>query len=66
MDATDRDRVTEAADTADRLLAVNPVENSVYLGERLRRRDILPLRFYFEIREEDLQVVISNVVRSPT
>lgn len=62
-DATDRDQVTESADAADRLLAENPLLDSVYLSELLRRRDIPPLRFYFEVREADRIVVVSNVVR---
>ena len=41
----------------------NPLLNSVHLSEQLRRRDIPPLRFYFEVREEDRVVVISNVAR---
>jgi hypothetical protein len=61
-DATDRDHVAESANDADRLLAENPLHNSVYLSEQLRRRDIPPLRFYFEVREEDRVVVISSVV----
>ncbi len=64
-DATDRDQVTESADGADRLLAENPLRDSVYLSEQLRRRDIPPLRFYFEVREADRVVVISNVARLP-
>ena len=64
-DATDRDQVTESADAADRLLAENPLQDSVYLSEQLRRRDFPPLRFYFEVREEDRVVVISNVARLP-
>jgi hypothetical protein len=64
-DATDRDKVTASADAADRLLAVNPLQDSVYLSEQLRRRDFPPLRFYFEVREEDRVVVISNVARMP-
>jgi len=64
-DAIDRDQVTEFADAADRLLAENPLQDSVYLSEELRRRDFPPLRFYFEVREEDRVVVISNVARVP-
>jgi hypothetical protein len=45
-DASDRDKVTDSADAADRLLAENPLRESVYLSEQLRRRDIPPLRFY--------------------
>lgn len=30
-DATDRDRVTESADAADRLLATNPLQESIEL-----------------------------------
>lgn len=62
-DATDRDRVTESADAADRFFADDPIRDSVYLSERLRRRDFPPLRFYFEVREEDRVVEISNVAR---
>jgi hypothetical protein len=64
-DATDRDQVTKSADAADRFLAENPLQDSVYLSEQLRRRDIPPLRFYFEVREGDRIVVISNVARLP-
>lgn len=65
-DATDREQVTEATDAADRLLAENPLSDSVELSEQLRRRDMPPLlRFYFEMREDDRVVVISNVVRLP-
>jgi hypothetical protein len=64
-DATDRDQVTASADAADRLLAGNPLQDSVYLSEQLRRRDFPPLRFYFQVREEDRVVEISNVVRVP-
>jgi plasmid stabilization system protein ParE len=52
-DADDRKQVSEAAHAADRLLAENPFQDSVYLSEQLRRRDIPPLRFYFEVREAD-------------
>jgi hypothetical protein len=62
-DANDRKQVSEAADDADRLLAESPLQNSVYLSEQLRRREIPPLRFYFEVREEDRVVVISKIVR---
>jgi hypothetical protein len=61
----DRDRVTAAADAADRLLAQNPMLDSVNMREQLRRRDFPPLRFYFEVREDDRLVVISNVARLP-
>ncbi len=64
-DATDRDQVTESADAADRLLAENPLRDSVYLSEQLRRRDIAPLRIYFEVREGDRIVEIGNVARLP-
>jgi hypothetical protein len=52
--------VTQSADAADRLLAENPLQDSVYLSEQLRRRDIPPLRFYFEVREEDRVVEIGK------
>jgi hypothetical protein len=64
-DATDRDQVTKAADAADRLLAEDPLRDSVDLSERLRRRDLPPLRFYFAVREDDRIVAISNVARLP-
>jgi hypothetical protein len=62
-DATDRDQVTESANVADLVFANSPLEESIELPEQLRRRDIAPLRFYFEVREDDRVVVISNVVR---
>jgi hypothetical protein len=61
----DRTRVSAAADAAERLFRQNPLQDSVHLGEQLRRRDVPPLRFYFEVREEDRVVVISSVVRLP-
>jgi hypothetical protein len=64
-DDKDRSQISRAANDADRLLAEHPLQDSVYLSELLRRRDIPPLRFYFEVREEDRVVVISNVARLP-
>jgi hypothetical protein len=64
-DAADRDDVTKSVDAVDRLLAENPIRESIYLSEQLRRRDFPPLRFFYEVREEDRVVVISNVVRLP-
>jgi plasmid stabilization system protein ParE len=64
-DAEDRKQVAEAANDADRLFAENPLQDSVHLSEQLRRRDIPPLRVYFEVREDDRVVVICNVVRMP-
>jgi hypothetical protein len=64
-DATDRDQVTESANVADRVFANSPLQDSIELTEQLRRRDIPPLRFYFEVREDDRVVVNSNVVRMP-
>ncbi|HVT30262.1 MAG TPA: hypothetical protein VHE81_19780 [Lacipirellulaceae bacterium] len=60
-----RDQISAAANAADRLLAENPLQDSVHLSEQLRRRDFPPLRFYFEVREEDHLVVISSVARLP-
>ncbi len=65
MGDTDRHRVSAAANAADRLLADDPFRDSIYLSEQLRRRDFPPLRFFYEVREEDRVVVISNVVRLP-
>jgi hypothetical protein len=64
-DATDRDQVTESANIADRVFANSPLQHSIELPEQLRRRDIPPLRFYFEVREDDRVVAISNVTRLP-
>jgi hypothetical protein len=61
--ATDRDQVTDSADAADRIFANNPIQDSIMLSEQLRRLDVPPLRFYFEVREQDRLVVISNVVQ---
>lgn len=61
--AVDRRQITDAADLADRLLAESPLTDSIHLGEQLWRRDIPPLRFYFEVREEDRLVVICSVVQ---
>lgn len=62
-DAIARDQVTDSADVADRIFANNPMQDSIMLSEQLRRLDIPPLRFYFEVREQDRLVVISNVVQ---
>lgn len=61
--APDRNRVAEAANSADRKFGTTPENDSVYLGEELWRLDIAPLRFYFAIREGDRVVEVSNVVR---
>lgn len=52
-----------AADLADQLLAADPLKDSDHLGEQLWRRDFPPLRFYFEVREQDRLVVASWVVQ---
>lgn len=65
MADTDRAQVSKGADAAERLFSENPLQDSVHLSERLRRRDVPPLRFYFEVREEDRVEVISNVARLP-
>jgi hypothetical protein len=62
----DRSAIASAADAADRLLAENPLQDSVHLSEQLHRRDFPPLRFYFEVREQDRVVVISAVARLTT
>jgi hypothetical protein len=64
-DATDRDQVTKSANIADRMFANSPLQGSIDLPEQLRRRDIPPLQFYFEVREDDRIVVITNVARMP-
>jgi hypothetical protein len=61
-DATDRNRVAEAANEADRVLAEEPLSLAVYLGEELWRLDIDCVRFYFAIREQDRIVEVANVV----
>jgi hypothetical protein len=63
QDASDRSRVTDAANAADGVLASSPKDQSVYLGENLWRLDIEPLRLYFAIREDDRLVEVSNVIR---
>ncbi len=60
--ATDRSLVAHAADTADKILVTSPIGHSVYLGEDLWRLEVVPLRFYFTIREEDRLVEVSNVI----
>ena len=62
-DASDRTQISDAANHADRILASAPHSQSVYLGEQLWRLEIVPLRFYFAIREEDRLVEVSNVIR---
>jgi hypothetical protein len=61
--AMDRRQVSDAADLADRLLAADPLKDSVHLGEQLWRRDFAPLRFYFEVREQDRLVVVCTIAR---
>jgi hypothetical protein len=61
--ASDRTLIAEAANRADRILASLPQSGSVYLSEQLWRLEVVPLRFYFTIREEDRLVEMSNVIR---
>jgi hypothetical protein len=60
--AVERRQISNAADLADRLLSADPLKESVHLSEQLWRRDIPPLRFYFEVREHDRLVVVSKIV----
>lgn len=62
-EAADRRYVTSAADRADEILASSPQKASVYLKEDLWRLEVIPLRFYFTILEDDRIVKVSNVNR---
>ena len=62
-EATDRQRVADAADSADQILASAPEQPSVYLKEDLWRLEVMPLRFYFSILEDDRVVKVSSVAR---
>ena len=62
-EATDRRRVADAADHADQILASAPEQSSVYLKEDLWRLEVLPLRFYFSILEDDRIVKVTSVAR---
>jgi len=62
-ESVDRRRVTNSADRADQILLSSPKEASVYLKEDLWRLEVLPLRFYFSISEDDRVVKVSNVIR---
>jgi hypothetical protein len=65
-EADDRSVISQAANSADRILADSPRDCTVFLGEGLWRLEIPPLRFYFAIREQDRIVEVSNVVRAAT
>jgi hypothetical protein len=61
--SADRSQITDAANAADQLLASSPEGRAVYLGEELWRLEIVPLRFYFAIREQDCLIEVTNVIR---
>jgi hypothetical protein len=60
--ATDRSLVAAAAYTADNILTSSPMRHSIHLGEGLWRLEVIPLRFYFTIREENRLIEVTNVV----
>ena len=60
--APDRSLIATAADTADEMLASSPLRDSASLGEGLWRLEVVPLRFYFTVREEDRLVEVVNVL----
>ncbi len=62
-ESAEKSAVARAANQADRILAVAPRDQSVFLGEDLWRLEVKPLRFYFAIREADRLVEVSNLVR---
>jgi hypothetical protein len=62
-DSNNRDQVTDSTAAADRILANNPLQDSILLSEQLRRLDLPAVSFYFDVREEDRLVVISKVVQ---
>lgn len=63
QEAPDRGDIATAADLADRVLAMSPRNEAVFLGEELWRLEFPPLRFYLAIREQDRLVEVTNVVR---
>jgi len=62
--AANRAEISQAANTADKILGDVPRDRSVYLGESLWRLEVTPLKFYFVLREADRLVEITNVIEA--
>ena len=61
LDASDRNAVTEAANSIDLQLADNAALKGLELQEGLRSLFVPPLRVLFAVREEDLIVEVLRV-----
>lgn len=61
----DRKAVTQAQAMIDALLSADPYNNSLLISEGLRRIIVLPLKVFFQIRDEDGVVEVSDVDHIP-
>jgi hypothetical protein len=65
LQSTDRQAVTAASATIDRLLAQDPLGNSVPVSEGLYAIEVSPLAALFEIDDTTLSVTVVSVGRLP-
>jgi hypothetical protein len=65
MAATDRQAVTEAANTIDSLLKQDPKQQGESRGDRFRIMLVSPLAVHYEVREMDRMVHVLKVWRPP-
>jgi hypothetical protein len=65
IESTDRKAITSATATLDNLLATDPAQQGEELAEGLRRLTVQPLQVWFEVRELDRTVEVSNVKLKP-
>lgn len=63
--ATDRQAVTAAQATIDRLLATDPLQNSTEVAEGLRKLIVGPLIVLFSVQQAKLLVEVYSVLRVP-
>jgi len=65
LESGDRKSVTVAAAQIDAVLGSRPTERGEEVAEGLRRITIPPLQVWFEVREFDRTVEVSNVKLGP-
>ena len=63
LKATDQQAIADAADLADKFLAVDPMAKSDALSEGLRAVTVGSLRLFFVLHEDDRKVEILYVKR---
>lgn len=64
LDATERDRLTEAANSLDESLQYNPHEQGESRFSTLRIVFAFPLACYVDVRQDDLSVYVLAVWRT--